>query len=180
MPDSSPKGERRGDVKMLAKKKIVITAVVLMTTLAVGVYAGMQLSNTLTASWNVINTGEELNLSWNPSPDGSNFARGVWYGNYGVRLRNTGAATYTVIVKFRIDAGAIMPTDCFKIQYYDGTDWHDLPISGWGDNSVEGTFGPSGGFSVGPGYDVTTLLRAMFDGTAPITGYTVYIWVEQM
>ena len=165
---------------MMRNKKIGLLATVLAATLVVGVYAGMLLSNTLTASWNVINTGSELYLSWNPSPDGSNFARGIWYGNYGVRLQNTGAATYNVIVKFQIDAGAAMPTDCFKIQYYDGTNWLDLPITGWGDTSVEGTFGPSGGFSVGPGYDVTTPLKVMFNGIAPITGYTVYIWAEQV
>jgi len=165
---------------MLAKKKIVMLAAILMATLAIGVYAGMQLSNTLTASWNVINTGSELYLSWNPSPDGSGFARGVWYGNYGVRLQNTGTATYNVIVKFRIDAGANMPTDCFKIEYWDGDSWENLPISGWGDMSVEGTFGPVGGFSVGPAYDVTTLLKVMFDGTAPITNYAVYIWAESV
>lgn len=163
---------------MLGKKKIAVLAAVLMVTLAVGVYAGMQLSNTLTASWTVVNTGSELALSWNPSPDGSQFARGVWYGNYGVRLQNTGAATYNAIVKFRIDAGASMPTDCFRIQYWDGSAWQNLPISGWGDTSVEGTFGPGGGFSVGPTYDVTTPLQTMFNATAPLTGYAVYIWAE--
>ena len=162
------------------RKRIALLASILMATLVVGVYAGMQLSNTLTASWQVINTETELVLSWNPSPDGSSFARGSWYGNYGVRLRNTGTATYNVIVKFQIDAGATMPTDCFGIQYYDGANWLDLPVSGWGDGSVEGTFGPGSGFSAGPGYDVTTPLRIMFDGTAPITNYAVYIWVEQV
>lgn len=165
---------------MLAKKKIGVLAVLLMATLVVGVLAGMQLSNTLTASWNVINTGTELTLSWIPSPDGSSFARGAWYGNYGIRLQNTGAATYNVVVKFQIDAGAAMPSNCFKLQYWDGTTWLDLPITGWGDGSVEGTFGPGSGFSVGPGYDVTTLLKVMFDGTAPITNYAVYVWVVQM
>jgi hypothetical protein len=165
---------------MMKNKKLVYLATVLAVTLVVGVYAGLQLSNTLTASWSVVNTGSELYLSWNPSPDGSQFARGVWYGSYGVRLQNTGTATYNVIVKFRIDAGATMPGNSFKIQYYDGSSWLDLPISGWGDASVEGTFGPSGGFSVGPGYDVTTPLQVMFDGTAPITNYATYIWVEQV
>jgi hypothetical protein len=165
---------------MMRNKTIGLLATVLAATLVVGVYAGMLLSNTLTASWNVINTGSELYLSWNPSPDGSGFARGIWYGNYGVRLENTGTATYNVIVKFRIDAGANMPSNCFKIEYWDGDSWENLPISGWDDMSVEGTFGPGGGFSVGPAYDVTTLLKVMFDGTAPITNYAVYIWAESV
>lgn len=167
---------------MLPKKKIVVLAGVLMATLVVGVYAGLQLSNNLTATWNVVSTGTELTLSWNPSPDGSNFNRGVWYGSYGIRLQNTGTATYNVIVNFKIDAGAGMPENSIKLQYWDGSSWLDLPFTtgAWGSSEIGGTFGPLSGFPVGPGYDVTTLLRIMFQGNAPITNYATTIWVTQM
>lgn len=163
----------------ISKKKTALLASILMVTLAVGVYAGLQLSNTLTASWNVLSTEGELYLSWNPSPDGSNFARGIWHGNYGVRLQNTGTATYRVLVHFKIDAGAGLPEDCIEVEYYDGTDWYDLPLTGWTTSQVSGYFGPSDGFDCTPGWDVTTPLRAMFDGDAPITWYTVTIWVAE-
>jgi len=167
---------------MLAKKKIALLTVALMVMLAGGVYAGMLLSNHLTASWNVVNTNTELTLSWDPSPDGSNFARGVWNGNYGVRLQNTGTATYHVLVHFVINAGAGLPTGCIKIQYYDAatTTWYDLSLSGWGTSQLSGYFGPLSGFDCTSGWDVTTPLRVMFDGTAPITGYNTNIWVEQV
>lgn len=161
------------------RKKIALIASILMATLAAGVYAGLQLSNTLTASWNVVSTEEELYLSWNPSLDGSNFVRGAWYGDYGARLQNTGTATYHVLIYFTIDAGAGLPTDCIKIQYHDGTDWYNLPMAGWGSSQVSGSFGPSDGFDCTPGWDVTTPFRAMFDGDAPITWYTVTIWVTE-
>ena len=173
------KRERRMK-KMLAKKKIALLAVALMVMLAGGVYAGMLLSNHLTASWNVVNTHSELHLSWDPSPDGSSFATGVWYGNYGVRLENTGTATYHVLVYFLINAGAGLPTGCIKIQYYDGSAWHDLTLTGWTTSQLSGSFGPSGGFDCTPGWGVTTPLRVMFDGSAPITWYNTDIWVEQV
>jgi hypothetical protein len=168
--------------RVLSKKMIAGIAVALVAVLAVGVYAGMQLSNTLTASWNVVNTGTELTLSWNPSPDGSNFARGTWYGNYGIRLQNLGTGTYNVIVKFKIDAGTGMPEKSIDLQYWDGATWQDLPFTtgAWGSSEIGGTFGPPSGFSVGPAYDVTTLLRIMFQGNASITNYATAIWVEQM
>jgi hypothetical protein len=164
---------------MLGKKKIALLAVVLMATLTVGVYAGLQLSNNLTATWTVTNTGTELTLSWNPSPDGSTFARGSWYGNYGVRLQNTGTATYNVTVKFKIDAGAGMPEKSIVLQYWTGV-WNTLPMTGWGSSELTGSFGPPSGFLVGPGYDVTTLLQIMFEGNASLTGYSTNIWVTQM
>jgi hypothetical protein len=171
-------------MKMLGKKKIAVLAVVLMATLAVGAYAGMQLSNTLTASWNVINTQSELTLSWNPSTPGGNFATGQWYGtdgSYGIELHNTGVGTYNVIVKFNIDCNGAIPQNSIILQYYDGS-WKPLPITtgSWGSSEVGGTFGPPSGFSVVPGYDVTTPLRIMFEGNATITNYSTSIWVELM
>jgi hypothetical protein len=167
---------------MLGKKKIAVLVVVLMATLAVGVYAGIQLSNNLTATFNVTSTGTELTLSWNPSPDGSNFNRGAWYGSYGVRLQNPGTATYNVITNFKIDAGMAMPEKSIRLQYWDGSSWLDLPFTtgAWGSSEIGGTFGPPSGFSVGPGYDVTTQLRIMFQGNASITNYATNIWVTQM
>jgi len=162
----------------MTKKKIGVLAAVLLSTLVVGVYAGMTLSNHISASWNVINTGTELTLSWAPSPDGSNFATGVWYGEYGIRLQNTGTATYNVLVYFAIDANAALPTDCVKIQYYDGTNWHDLTtMTGWATQHLTGYFGPVGGFACTPGWDATTPLKIMFSGAAPITGYSVDVYV---
>ena len=160
------------------KQKIGVLAAVLLSTLVVGVYAGMTLSTHITASWHVTNTGTELTLSWEPSPDGSNFATGVWYGNYGVRLQNTGTATYKVLVYFDIYANAGLPTDCVKIQYYDGAIWHDLTtMTGWTTAHLSGYFGPPGGFDCTPGWNQLTLLRVMFDGDAPITEYSVNAYV---
>ncbi|MCJ7718546.1 hypothetical protein MUO69_01285 [Candidatus Bathyarchaeota archaeon] len=159
------------------KNKIGVLAAVLLSTLVVGVYAGMTLSNHITASWHVTNTGTELTLSWEPSPDGSNFATGVWYGNYGVRLQNTGTATYHVLVYFDITAGAGLPQDCVDIQYWDGADWLDLPMTGWTTAHLSGYFGPPGGFDCTPGWNQLTLLHVMFDGDAPITGYSINAYV---
>ena len=163
----------------MSRKKIGVLAVVLLSTLVVGVYAGMTLSNHISASWTVVNTGTELVHSWEPSPDGSGFARGAWYGNYGIRLQNTGTATYKVLVYFDIYAGVALPSNCFTIQYWDGSAWQNLPLSGWTTTHLTGTFGPSGGFDCTPGWNALTQLRIMFDGTAPLTGYSVDVYVAQ-
>ena len=170
--------EEKGGGEKEMNKKIGLLAVVLLSTLVVGVYAGMTLSNHINASWNVINTGTELTLTWAPSPDGSNFATGVWNGNYGIRLQNLGTTTYHVLVYFDIYADAALPTNCVKIQYYDGATWQDLgTMTGWTTQHLTGYFGPSGGFDCTSGWDETTLLRIMFAGNAPITGYSVDVYV---
>jgi hypothetical protein len=162
------------------KKKIGVLAAILLSTIVVaGVYA-YTVSNHISASWNVVNTETELTLTWEPSPDGSNFARGVWSGNYGVRLRNTGTATYHVLVYFDITAGAGLPTNCVDIQYWDGANWLDLPMTGWTTAHLSGYFGPPGGFDCTPSWNQLTLLRVMFDGDAPITWYSVDVHVAEV
>ena len=169
-------------------KKIVALAAVLMVALVVGVYAGMTLSNHITASWDVVNTGTELTLSWNPgSPNGGSFARGQWYGSdaatYGIRLQNTGTGTFKVLVQITINAGAGLPSNCIKVQVWadwgTGLKWNDMTFSGWGSSQLTTSYGPSGGFDCTPGWDDTTPIRFMFEGNAPITGYNVDMYVEQ-
>jgi hypothetical protein len=171
------------------KKKIGVSAAVLLSTLVVGVYAGMTLSNHITASWNVTNTGTELALSWRwNSPDGGSFARGQWYGSdaatYGIRLQNTGTATFKVLVKITINAGADLPGYCIKVQCYEdwgsGLKWNDMTaFGGWGTSQLTTSYGPPGGFDCTSGWDTTTPIRFMFEGDAPLTWYNVDMYVEQ-
>lgn len=170
------------------KKKIGVSAAVLLSTLVVGVYAGMTLSNHITASWNVTNTGTELTLSWRwNSPEGESFARGQWYGSnaetYGIRLQNTGTGTFKVLVKITINAGADLPSNCIKVQCYEdwggGLMWNDMTFLGWTTAQLTTSYGTPGGFDCTPGRDITTPIRFMFEGDAPITGYNVDMYVEQ-
>jgi hypothetical protein len=172
------------------KKKIGVLAAVLLSTLVVGVYAVMTVSNHINASWNVTNTGTELTLSWSPgSPDGGSFARGQWYGSdaatYGIRLQNTGTGTFKVLVKITINAGANLPTDCIQVQVWADWDnnavkeWWNMTFAGWGTSQLTSSYGPAGGFDCTPGWDDTTPIRVMFGGSAPITGYNVDMYVEQ-
>jgi hypothetical protein len=170
------------------KKKIGVSAAVLLSTLVVGVYAGMTLSNHIGASWNVTNTGAELTLSWRwNSPDGGSFARGQWYGSdaatYGIRLQNTGTGTFKVLVKVTINAGADMPGYCIKVQCYEdwgsGLTWNNMTFSGWGTLQLTTSYGTPGGFVCTPGWDTTTPIRLMFEGDAPLTWYNVDMYVEQ-
>jgi hypothetical protein len=152
-----------------------------MVALAVGVYAELQLSNTLTTSWTVVESGNNLELSWYADQPGGYLSRGVWYTTQ-IRLRNTGEATYTVIDRFTITTGPVLPTNCITIQYYDGTNWVDITsvITDWGTGTIRGYFGPLTGFSCGPGYDETTLFRYKFESNAPLTEYSFSSWVEQI
>ena len=163
---------------MMRNKKIALLASILVATLVVGVYAVI-LSNTLTASWTVVESGANLELSWYADTPGGSLSRGVWYTTQ-IRLRNTGVATYTVIDKFDIYAsGYSIPDGSIVIQYWDGDSWEPVGIYGWGTH-LTGYFGPSTGFSCGPGYDATTLFRYMFEGNALLTEYSFSAWVEQV
>jgi hypothetical protein len=154
-----------------------------MVTLVVGVYAVI-LSNTLTTSW-TLKAGTPLNLYWAapywyPSAE---LNRGEWiYATIG--LKNTGLATYDLVSpKFKIwtDASGL-PTNCIKIEYWDGDSWEDMTgvITGWGSATLYGYFGPSTGFPVDPPYDEVTSFRIMFDGDAPLVGYGFEAWVVQV
>jgi hypothetical protein len=180
--------EEKGGGEKEMNKKIGLLAVVLLSTLVVGVYAVMTVSNHINASWNVTGTGTELTLSWDPSsPNGASFARGQWYGSdaatYGIRLQNTGTATFKVLVKITINAGANLPTDCIKVQCYEdwgsGLQWNSMTFSGWGTSTLTSSYGTPGGFDCTPGWNTATPVRVMFDGDAPITGYNVDMYVEQ-
>jgi hypothetical protein len=171
------------------KKKIGVLAAVLLSTIVVaGVYA-YTVSNHISASWNVTNTETELTLSWRwNSPDGGSFARGQWYGSdaltYGIRLENKGSGTFKVLVKITINAGAGLPTDCIKVQCYEdwgsGLKWNSMTFSGWTTAKLTADYGTPGGFNCTPGWDTTTPIRFMFEGNAPITWYSVDMYVEQM
>lgn len=163
------------------RKKIALIASILMATLAAGVYAGLQLSNTLTANFTVAESAP-LELSWAyNSPNGGTFYKGNWYDT-GVKLHNPTEATFTVLAHLTITAGgAGFPDGSVKIKYWEVVDssWHDFPLSGWTTSVLTGTFGPSAGFDCGPGYDVTSDFKFMFDGNAPLASYSFEVWVEQ-
>jgi len=168
---------------MIGKKKIAVLSTVLIATLVVGVYAGMRLSNILTAYWSVSETQENLELSFvtgygiaDPIP------RGVWQ-DVQIRLQNVGAATYNVRVYFKIwTAGPVLPTDSIKILYWEVTTetWLPLPMTGWESSELTGWFGPEGGFPVPPGYDVVSYFQVLFDGTAPLTGYGFQAYAQEI
>jgi hypothetical protein len=50
-------------------------------------------------------------------------------------------------------------------------------MTGWTTQHLTGYFGPPAGFDCTPGWDATTPLKIMFGGTAPITGYSVDVYV---
>jgi len=135
---------------MLAKKKIAILATVFMATLVVGVYAGLQLSNRLTASWVVREPGGNLELWWNAGEPTGDLNRGTWY--YGeIGLKNKAQATYHVIVKFKIYTDVSLTTNDIKITIYDegAGQWIDLPmtvVTEGGRDILTGTWGPPAGF----------------------------------
>lgn len=73
-------------------KKIGAMAAILIVTLAVGVYAGMQLSNTLEASWTVVENQDKLYLWWDANTPGGNIEVGKYYYP-AIGLENKGEAT---------------------------------------------------------------------------------------
>lgn len=167
---------------MLTKKKIALFATILMATLAVGVYAGMRLSNILETYWTVVENQDNLVLTWSGAP--SPMKRGYWYGNdWGlwIKLENVGTATYHVIVKWRIwTADSALPENCIRIEYWDGDSWEPVGFyGGWGTSEITGYYGPPSGFDCTPGWNQITYLRIMFDGNAPLTNYGVQVWVEE-
>jgi hypothetical protein len=168
---------------MLGKKKVVMLAAVLMATLAVGVYAGIQLSETLSASWTVQESGTNLALWWQENTPSGELYRGQWYQTQ-IGLKNTGAATYHVIVKFQIRTNVSLTANDMKLQYSDGSAWHDLPLTPEtvGDRDMlVGSYGLADGFDVGPGYNVLTWFQYYFEGSAPLDGaYYFEAWVEQV
>lgn len=48
------------------------------------------------------------------------------------------------------------------LKYWDGTAWQTWVLSDSG-STLTGRFGPSGGFTVGPSYDVTTLFEVTYN-----------------
>ena len=166
----------------MQRKKIALLASILMVTLVVGVYA-VVLSNTLTASWTLQESGTNLELYWADGAPSGTLYRGEWITTK-LGLRNNGEATYTVTDKFTIYAsGYTLPQDCLKIEYWDGDAWVDMTgvITGWDSDTLSGYFGPVAGFECGPGYDEQTWFQIMFDGNAPIgVGYSFNAWVEQV
>ncbi len=160
---------------------IASIAASLVLSPAVGVYIGSKQSNVLTATCNTVKTISKLALTWNPSPEGSNLDRGSSNGNYGVRLQNLGTATYeNVLVCLRIDAGAVLVENRVRMQRFDRLAWIDVPLSGWGTNSVAGNLNPQTRFTAGPGCDITTYMRMMFEGNASQTTYKASTEADQV
>jgi hypothetical protein len=168
---------------MLVKKAaMIVIAVALAATLSI-VFANLILSNTLTASWTVQESGSNLVLWWDSNTPGGTLNRGVWYQT-GIGLQNVGVATYKITLIFRIYTDISLTTTDVKTQYWDGLAWQDLPLTVQtvgGRDILVGTFGPGGGFDVGPGYNVVTQFRYYFEGSAPVGhGYSFDTWAEQV
>ena len=155
----------------------------MIASIITAVYAGVILSNTLTANWTVKEPGTNLELWWNAGTPGGDLYKGTWYYS-DIGLKNNGVATYNVIVKFRIWTDVDLATTDIKVQYYDGASWLDLPLtveSVGGRNILTGTFGPSSGFPVGVGYNQVTPLKYYFEGSAPADhAYGFDCWAEQI
>jgi len=91
-----------------------------------------------------------------------------------IRLKNPASHGFLVIVKFNVQMGAGVPGPSdLTLQFFDGTNWQPLTWDGNGN----GQFGPSGGFTVGAGYDATTELRAQF--FTDLT-YAFTVWTERI
>jgi len=166
------------------RKKIALLASILVATLVVGVYAVI-LSNTLTTSWTLRESGTTLELYWAApyyGPSGEVNRAGWNYASIG--LRNNGLATYTVLDWFTISTVASgLPPGCITIEYNNAGTWTDMTgvLTGWGSATLTGYFGPRDtGFPVDPSYDKVTEFRILFNGNAPINvGYSFAAWVEQ-
>ena len=165
---------------MMKNKKIALLASILVMTLVVGVYAGLQLSNTLTASWTVVETQDKLYLWWDANTPGGNIEVGKYYYP-AIGLENKGEATYKVLVKFKIWASGLpnIPANSIVIEYWDGDSYEPVGFYGWG-SYVTGYFGPSGGFDCDPTWYQVTQLRYMFNANAPRTAYAAEICVEEV
>lgn len=89
--------------------------------------------------------------------------------DFPVTLVNTsevGAPTYnnvTVDIKIWNATNDINPAD-LTLQYFDGTTYQTIPTTAVNSAGIklETTFGPSTGFPVAPGYNVTTQFRVVF------------------
>ena len=168
---------------MMRNKKIGLLATVLAASLVVGVYAGMLLSNTLTANWVVREPQTNLALYWYSGTPSGDLNIGTWYDTY-VELKNLGQATYSsVIVKLKISADVSLLAGCIKLIGYDTTyGWINVPLTletEGGKDIFTGYWGPSTGFPVGPGYDEVSHFQYMFEGNAPVNvNYYFSAWVE--
>jgi len=170
---------------MMKNKKIALLASILVATLVAGVYAGLQLSNPITASWTLKESGNNLVLSWAAATPTGDLYRGRWYNDTKVRLQNTGDAAYNVIVKFKVWIATSLPENSMRVLGNWGTGWQDIATRQW-DSALArfvyaGTWGPSGGFNCTSGWDITSEFRYMFEASAPIdTTYYFEAWVEQV
>lgn len=170
---------------MMKNKKIALLASILVMTLVAGVYAGLQLSKPITASWTLKESGDNLVLSWFAATPTGDLYRGQWYNATQVRLQNTGAATYNVIVTFKVWIATDLPADSMRILGDWGTGWQNIATRQWdsalGRFVYVGTWGPSAGFACTPGWDIVSTFRYMFEASAPIdTTYYFEAWVEQV
>jgi hypothetical protein len=167
---------------MKSKKKLLMLIAVAMSVLMVGAFAYTQLSNILSGSFSVSTNPTSLPLSWvGTSPDigdpsGGAFVVGATY-QLGMELTNPTAATFSnVVVYFTINCASALPTkdNAITLNYWYEGAWTPITLTVSG-GTASGTFGPSTGFPVVPGYDATTQLQIIFNGDAPATGYSFSI-----
>lgn len=179
----------------MKSKKIALLASILMVTLVVGVYAGMRLSNVITADWTLEESKENLVLYWYPgdvAPTGP-FKRGQWNDGIYIALKNTGVDDYTAVIgKFEIWTGAGDDlSGLIQLRYYvtaaqadgDTEGWHTMTgVLTWNGATgrLEGHFGPTDGFPVTVGYNEVTQYGILFDNDAPLTRYYFRAWIEEV
>lgn len=80
----------------------------------------------------------------------------------------TGGDFSNVLVNITIANASL--SDIYSLEYFDGTNWHALPLSQVGPDLVS-TYGPSAGFPMSAPYNVTSLFRVIFasPGSYPVT-----------
>jgi len=148
--------------------KMLLATCFVMVIIAGGAYAAsIILSNNLHDE--VVVQDHAAVLSWDPQlPE--NVVTNITY-DCGVRLEGNEDAN--VIVKFVIARAGIEAGDV-TVEYFDGTIYVPLSMTDTG-GTLEGEFGPVGGFPISAGYDETTLIQVTFSEGG---SYSTDLWVE--
>lgn len=144
---------------------LAILAVVLVTGT---VFAAIIISNTVHIGTSVTNPSQGVTLSQVNVDAGfpdltASSVPGVIYDT-GIRLQSNGIYNQALVI-FEIsksDGTHPLVASDVTVMYFDGTQWQSLPMTLSGGTLV-GTFGPTGGFPVTPGYDQTTWLSVEFN-----------------
>lgn len=143
---------------------LVVSLLIGLSMLGTGVaFAAHSCSNQVTSVVTVV-TNPELILSTDYATTA--ITAGVPY-QFNVRLQNPSSkiTLYGVgvdLVAWDGSDNTIVPTDV-TLSYWAGGQWNSWGLSQGSVGTLTGTFGPSGGFTVGPSYDVITLFEVTYN-----------------